>query len=715
MLRRPLVWVPLVATAIFAGGPLAGEWLVRARVLPKVSARLGRNVTVNDVKVGFGTLELRGLVVDGAGAAPPVVIPGLRAKVALSSLLAGAVHVEMLELDRPRVDVVRSESGDDNVSSILDKLRERKAGASEGGGGGGKLHVDLVRIHSGNVRLTDDTLGQAEVKALDGDLRPDGPATLHVRDARLEAFGARAGADEATVDVTLAHNKPVGLPTIDVKNGTLTPVRGLELTGIRATVRPDADGQRQDIDVHGSYGGASTELWNASGYISADAREGKLTLRCDRFKLSQLDSVLRNKDGTPEILNASKGEMDAHLDLGFRDEKLAFIGAAHMSGLTIAHPMLAPQPVPHLGFDARIKGVVETKERTLKLSEAAIDFRNLHAVIAADVANLGRKPRFAATLQVRPLPCQTALSALPVELVPYLQGFKLAGTFSTDLHLGLDLEDLDTPVDLGGHVGIEGCRVTQAPEWSSSDRLMATFEQTVNYEPGKWMTFFVGPESPDWVPFSEISPHLINSIMTTEDSGFFKHHGFISSEFRSALQQNLQRGYFRLGASSITMQMIKNVLLSREKTLSRKLQEMFLTWYVEHHLTKERIMEIYFNVIEFGPGIYGIGRAARHYFGKSAKELQPQEAAWFSSILPNPKKRYVQYCHANGMLDAKWDAYIKRIMRRMHERGRLTDEEFATAQATPLRFSRTEAMPERECMAFVKRITTPPQQLAQSK
>jgi len=142
---------------------------------------------------------------------------------------------------------------------------------------------------------------------------------------------------------------------------------------------------------------------------------------------------------------------------------------------------------------------------------------------------------------------------------------------------------------------------------------------------------------------------------------------------------------------------------------------MFITWYLEHHLTKERIMEIYFNVIEFGPGIYGIGRAARHYFGKSAKELQPQEAAWFSSILPNPKRRYVQYCHQNGMLDAKWDAYIKRIMRRMHERGRLTDEEFATATATPLRFSRTEAMPERECMAFVKRITTPPQQLAQSK
>jgi hypothetical protein len=371
--------------------------------------------------------------------------------------------------------------------------------------------------------------------------------------------------------------------------------------------------------------------------------------------------------------------------------------------------------VPRLGFEARIKGMVDTRARTLKLAEVAFDFRNLRARVVANVENLGPKPRFDARLTLDPLPCQVALEALPKELVPYLQGYQLTGTFSTDLHGAVDLEDLEAPVDLGGHVGIEGCKVKSAPAWSSAARLSATFEQTVEYEHGKWMTFLVGPESQDWVPFAELSPHLINSIMTTEDSGFFKHHGFISSEFRSALQQNLQRGYFRLGASSITMQMVKNVLLTREKTLARKLQEMFLTWYVEHQLGKERIMEIYFNVIEFGPGIYGIGRAARHYFGKSAKELAPEEAAWFSSILPNPKKRYVQYCHSNGLPDAKWDAYVKRIMRRMHERGRLTDEDYEAAVARGLHFSRAEAMPEKECIAYVKRITTPLAQLLPSK
>jgi len=152
----------------------------------------------------------------------------------------------------------------------------------------------------------------------------------------------------------------------------------------------------------------------------------------------------------------------------------------------------------------------------------------------------------------------------------------------------------------------------------------------------------VGPDNPDFTPYDQISPYLISSIMTTEDNGFFKHHGWVSSEFKSALRRNLQNGGFRLGASSITMQMVKNVLLTKDKTLSRKLQELYLVWYLEQVLPKERILELYFNAIEFGPRIYGIGAAVRHYFGKRPAELMPLEAAFFSSILPSPKRRYIQ-------------------------------------------------------------------------
>jgi membrane peptidoglycan carboxypeptidase len=155
------------------------------------------------------------------------------------------------------------------------------------------------------------------------------------------------------------------------------------------------------------------------------------------------------------------------------------------------------------------------------------------------------------------------------------------------------------------------------------------------------------------------------------------------------------------GASSITMQMVKNVLLYREKTLARKLQELFLTWHVENTLTKDRILEIYLNVIEYGPGLYGIGPAAYHFFGKKAKDLNPTEAAFFSTILPAPKERYKQYCA--GTLTRWTEGKIDRILQIMLKRDRLTQAEYDTAIATPLLFSKDGMESEEDCMKRVKK------------
>ena len=153
--------------------------------------------------------------------------------------------------------------------------------------------------------------------------------------------------------------------------------------------------------------------------------------------------------------------------------------------------------------------------------------------------------------------------------------------------------------------------------------------------------------------------------------------------------------------------MVKNVLLSQEKTLSRKLQELFLVWYLEQELPKERILELYFNAIEFGPRIYGIGPAAQHYFGKAASDLTPLEAAFFSSMLPSPKRRYIQYCH--GALYPPWEKYVHRILNKVHERGRIDDEQYEEYANQKLVFDRNETnFSERQCLDWVKRITARP-------
>src|SRR5262249_37065783 len=125
------------------------------------------------------------------------------------------------------------------------------------------------------------------------------------------------------------------------------------------------------------------------------------------------------------------------------------------------------------------------------------------------------------------------------------------------------------------------------------------------------------------------------------------------------------------------------------------------TWHVENTLTKDRIMEIYLNVIEYGPNLYGIGPAAQAYFGKPAKDINPVEAAFFSSILPAPKERYKQYCA--GTLTKWTTGKIERILQIMLKRDRITQAEYDTAIATPLLFNKDGSETEQECMDRVKK------------
>jgi hypothetical protein len=393
---------------------------------------------------------------------------------------------------------------------------------------------------------------------------------------------------------------------------------------------------------------------------------------------------------------------------------------------------VAADPVENVSVGLSLAGTAYPTARRLELERLEGKVRDITARLSGSVAmpagtfkfTNGRKldvvPQIALAFTVPRVPCAKLLTSIPSALVPHLQGFELKGNFTADVGAKIDFADLDA-LALTGKVGIDGCKVVKAPPevLALDGKQPGKASLVVNVEVPKklgappsadpdTLSVIIGPDNPDFVPYEEISPHLIGSIMTTEDNGFFKHRGWVSSQFQSALRKNLQRGGFRLGASSITMQMTKNVLLTREKTLSRKLQELFLVWYIEQNLSKERILELYFNAIEFGPRIYGIGAATRHYFGKKPADLTPLEAAFFSSILPSPKRRYVQYCH--GAPAAQWDKYIHRIMAKSHERGRLTDDEYAAYATQTLAFDRKEAtFTEKQCLEWVKAMAPKPE------
>ncbi len=177
---------------------------------------------------------------------------------------------------------------------------------------------------------------------------------------------------------------------------------------------------------------------------------------------------------------------------------------------------------------------------------------------------------------------------------------------------------------------------------------------------------------------------MLNAVVHREDGGFFQHRGFSSGEIRGALVRNVSEGRFAYGASTISMQLAKNVFLAREKTLVRKLQEVVLTWWIEQSLEKSAILELYLNVVEFGPGIYGIGPAARFFFGREPRDLTPLQAIYLATLLPAPIPRFAIF--QRGAASADTVARLRAIARAMAAQRQMTAADAEAAQSEVFAF-----------------------------
>jgi len=142
----------------------------------------------------------------------------------------------------------------------------------------------------------------------------------------------------------------------------------------------------------------------------------------------------------------------------------------------------------------------------------------------------------------------------------------------------------------------------------------------------------------NWISLKSIPQDAVDAVIVSEDGTFWWHEGFDWFEFKESIERNFEEGRAARGASTITQQLVKNLYLSSSKNPLRKLKEWILTWYMEQQLSKSRILEIYFNVIEWGDGVYGIEAASRYYFDKSASDLNRDECTRLAAIIPSPRK-----------------------------------------------------------------------------
>ena len=154
--------------------------------------------------------------------------------------------------------------------------------------------------------------------------------------------------------------------------------------------------------------------------------------------------------------------------------------------------------------------------------------------------------------------------------------------------------------------------------------------------------FVVGPRNPRWTPYGAIPPALKKAVVASEDANFYSHEGVDYEAIREAIKTDLRKGKFVRGGSTITQQVAKNLFLTREKTLIRKVKELVLARRMDDALSKSRIIELFLNVVELGPMVYGVGHAAHFYFGKHPSALTVRECAFLASMLPGPKF-YIPY------------------------------------------------------------------------
>jgi len=388
-------------------------------------------------------------------------------------------------------------------------------------------------------------------------------------------------------------------------------------------------------------------------------------------------SALGIREGDLGVRHPERASLRVDLEVELREDGrwVGFDGNVKANDVSVYHAKLAESAVEGLAVAARVKGAARLDGKELQLEDSEFDVGSLRFMVSGQLARDERnRYRVDARFGVPLVPCQDAIDSLPATLVPLVHGMRAAGTLSLTGRLRFDPEK---PSDYQfDYRGAADCRFTSVPAEVDVARLRGTFKRTAYGPDGKKVELETGPGSAGWVPFGGISQYMEAAVMTTEDGRFRIHHGFDHEAIRNSMKENLLRGAFVRGASTISMQLAKNLYLDRNKTVSRKLQELVLTMYLEQALTKEQILELYLNVVELGPMVYGIGQASWHYFKCSPTELTPGQAMVLSSMLPNPK---ISRFGAGGRVHDGWMKYVWKLVQIAGKRGWITEEDVERA------------------------------------
>ncbi len=403
-----------------------------------------------------------------------------------------------------------------------------------------------------------------------------------------------------------------------------------------------------------------SQRWKIKGF--ADPRNKQTDIRffnldTGKIKVPYLDERYNIKSSFDSIrLNVDNIDMDG--------DELHIDGFTSISNFTVNHPKIASKDVVikkarfdyHLLFGEHFIAVDSSS--TLLLNQTKCNPYLSYNNETDKVYTL--------KVKIKKMKAQDFINSLPDGLFTHFKGMEATGNFDYNLNFVFN-KNKPNRVIFDSNLHKENLKILKYGEANLS-KLNGEFEYRAIINDIPQRPIFVGQSNPNYAPLNQISPYLKKCVLTTEDPTFFSHRGFITEAFKMSIVKNLKTKKFTRGGSTISMQLIKNTFLKREKTVSRKLEEILLVYIMEnnHIVSKERMLEVYFNIIEWGPNVYGIGEASQFYFQKNPAELTLNECLFLANIIPCPKKFMYQFNDQGNLKSGALsrERYLKNSMMR---------------------------------------------------
>lgn len=423
---------------------------------------------------------------------------------------------------------------------------------------------------------------------------------------------------------------------------------------------PDKRGQRLAGEL---IVGADT----ARLYISPQPKIQRITVGWERGKCATWHlPALQAKWGL--VVGGSQGELQVLFQ-----RKGRFEVTTQGRTVNVQHPLLATNLVQFDRLELKLVGNWLQDGVVLDSTQCRYRLNTYTGYLGGILRALPTDTLLTFTLASDTLQAGSVLDSLPRGLLPHIEGMRVAGRFRQHLFVQLHTSQVDSALFLPTF-WCDSCRVQR---WGNVNPqiLNDTFTHRTYREQRRLR---IGPGSPNYTPLTDITPYVWKSLMISEDGGFYGHQGFYPEMIGKALAINLSKGRLLRGGSTITMQLVKNVFLTPAKNLSRKVEEALLVWLIEsqHLVSKSRLLEVYLNVIEWGPGIYGITEAAQYYFGKHPAQLYYPEGIFLAMIVPSPRNFRFHF-DSTGHIRPHVQKYYSILLEHLLNRGVITAPELA--------------------------------------